>query len=323
MNSFIRVAHRSWQTGVTMVELLVSLVLVSLITLVVLALYTSSASSYKTIDSNQQLQDNARYIFEVVSQAVRQSGLQDGAQYAAFTNATPSVSVLAPTSDASVFGAQPPLFGFNNGKVVNTTTEDDYGSNDTAGATLNYSDVFGVRYFGSSRLDGHPLDAGIADGSVIDCRGIPVRYPDTAVDIGLSLFMVGLRASDNEPELMCFNLAHKQPWNIVSGVESFQVMYAVDSNGGVDTTPTRWLNAKQVGDANLWVNVKMVRIGMILRGSIGSAQSQAPILYPFGEKFSQISGAVSSELGMSFVPPNDGRLRRAFTFDLATRNNLD
>ncbi len=320
MSSLKQVARRSWQAGVTMVELLVSLVLVSLITLVVLALYTSSASSYKTIDSNQQLQDNARFIFEVVSQAVRQSGLQDSAQYAAFSGA--STPVLAPSSDGSVFGAQPPLFGYNNGKVT-ATDINDYGSNDSGSTALNNSDVFGVRYFGSSRLDGHPLDAGTPDGSVIDCRGTTVRYPESAADIGLSLFQVALRASDNEPELMCINRAREQNWNIVSGVESFQVMYAVDTTAGEDTTPTRWLNAKQVGDATLWNKVRMIRVGMILRGSVGSATSQAAVLYPFGEAFSKISGTPSTELGMSFVPPNDGRLRRAFAFDLAIRNPLD
>ena len=322
MKSLIRTARRGLQAGVTLVELLVSLVLVGLITLVVLALYTSSASSYKTIDSNQQLQDNARFIFEVVSQAVRQAGLQDGAQYAAFSGA--SVLALPPTPDATVFVGQPPLFGYNNGKIASTGTVDDYGANDTAGATLNYSDVFGVRYFGSSRLDTVPLDAGTPDGSVIDCRGTPVRYPDSAVDIGLSIFIISLRASDNEPELMCVNRVRTGgPWNIVSGVETFQVMYAVDTNVGEDTTPNRWLNGKQVGDANLWPRVRMIRIGMVLRGSVGSATTQAAVLYPFGEEFSKISGTPSTELGMSFVPPNDGRLRRAFAFNLAIRNPLD
>jgi len=47
------------------------------------------------------------------------------------------------------------------------------------------------------------------------------------------------------------------------------------------------------------------------------------VLYPFGEEFSKISGTPSAELGMRFVPPNDGRLRRAFAFNLAIRNPLD
>ena len=321
MKPLVRLARRGWQAGLTMVELLVSLVLVSLITLVVLALYTSSASSYKTIDSNQQLQDNARFIFEVVSQAVRQAGLQDGAQYAAFSGAT--VLVLPPTPDASVFTGQPPLFGYNNGKVASLSDVSDYGANDNGGATINFSDVLGVRYFGSSRLDTVPLDAGTADGSVIDCRGEPVRYPDAVADIGLSIFLVERRVSDNEPELKCVDRLRGGRWNLVSGVESFQVMYAVDTNAGEDTTPNRWLNGKQVGDANLWPRVRMIRVGMILRGSVGSATTQAAVLYPFGEAFSNISGTPSAEVGMSFVPPNDGRLRRAFAFNLAIRNPLD
>ena len=308
-----------------MVELMVSLVLVSLITLASLALYNVAASTYKTTDDNQQLQDNARFIFEVFSQAVRQAGLQDSDQHTKFITADPSLTLLAPAPDRSPFllaPSQAPLFGYNNATVASTGNVNDFGTHDTGGATINYSDVFGVRYFGSSRLNSDPIDVGTADGSIIDCRGIAVRYPESSGDIGLSLFRIAL-GSANEPELQCINRERALAWNIVRGVETLQVMYAVNSTAGVDTTPNRWLNAKQVSDAALWPKVRMIRVGMVLRGSIGSAQVQAAALYPLGQEFSSISGTPSTEQGMTFVPPNDNRLRRAFAFNIAIRNTLD
>lgn len=313
--------RRSLQKGLTIVELLVSLILVSLITLAVLALYNMTAASYKTTDANQQLQDNARFIFEIFSQSVRQAGLQDASQYAAFqANNQP---VLPPSFVwSATLGPPGALFGFNNATVVSTGNPSDFGAHGTGSAANGFSDVFGVRYFGASRLDGHPIDPTNADGSVIDCRGLKVPYPIVQGDIGLSLFRIAV--SNGEPELQCINTARAQAWNIVRGVESLQIMYAVDTDAVTDATPNRWLNAQQL-DATpaLWPQVKMIRIGMVLRGPIGSAETQAAALYPLGEEFSKIGGVVSAEQGLTFVPPNDGRLRRAFAFNIAIRNTVE
>ena len=313
-----RSVRRSVQLGVTLVELLVSLFLVSLITLAVLALYNTSANAYKTTDANQELSDNARFIVEIFSQSIRQAGLQDAAQYAAFQ--AQNQPVLAPSYlwDVSRFGAQPALFGYNNANVANPTSGTDFGANDNVG--VNNSDVFGVRYFGSSRLS----DASTADGSIIDCRGVGVPYPINQGDIGLSLFMVATGAS-GEPELMCINAGRAQAFPIVAGVESLQLMYGVDTDPATDTTPNRWLNAKQVADAALWTRVRTVRLGLVLRGAPGSGVT-APtpqVLYPMGEEFSKIGGVASTESGMTFTPPNDGRLRRAYTFNIAVRNTVE
>jgi type IV pilus assembly protein PilW len=313
------VAKRLKAQGLTLVELLVSLVLVSLITLATLAMYNSSSSTYRTTDANQELQDNARFIFDVFSQAVRQSGLQDSAQYASFS--AQNTPTLAPSHvwDLARYGAQPALFGSNDGVVANVSTATDFGADDSGG--YNNSDVFGVRYFGASKL----TDKTIADGSIIDCRGVGVPYPLSQTGIGLSLFQVAIGTS-GEPELQCINQGRTaQP--IVSGVESLQIVYAVDTDAGAgaDATPNRWLDAKQVTAAALWPKVRAVRIGMVLRAAVGSATGAPNVvaLYPLGEDFSKVGGAIPAGGGITFNPPNDNRLRRAFTFNIAIRNTLE
>lgn len=313
--------HRFLQAGLTLVELMVSLVIISLITVAALALYTTSAGTYRTTDANQALQDNARFIFELFSQAVRQAGLQDTYQYAQLK------SGLAPTYnwDVTQFGTPTllgyrALFGANNARVASATSGNDFGADDNAGSTNNNSDVFGVRYFGSSRQS----DITTADGSIVDCRGSTVAYPMIVGDIGLSLFMVGT-GSTGEPELQCINRERKQVWPMVGGVETLQIVYAVDTDTGstADNSPNRWLNAAQVSSAALWPKVRMIRIGMVLRGPPGSAETQATALYPLGEEFSKVSGSPSTEVGLIFTPPKDGRLRRTFAFNIAVRNNLE
>jgi type IV pilus assembly protein PilW len=310
-------AKRIRQTGLTLVELLVSLILISLITLAALSMYVSSSSTYRTTDANQELQDNARFIFESFSQAVRQAGLQDSAQYAAFKSQNQDVLAPAHVWDLARFGTQPALFGSDNAKIASVSSATDFGADDNGG--YNNSDVFGVRFFGSSML----ATPTMADGSVIDCRGVAVPYPLNQGDIGLTLFMVAV-SSTGEPELQCINQARgAQP--IVKGVETLQVMYAVDTDATVDSTPNRWLNAKQVTAASLWPMVRTVRIGMVLRGELGSASGapNATTLYPLGKDFTEISGVASTEVGMVFTPPTDSRLRRAFTFNIAIRNTLE
>jgi type IV pilus assembly protein PilW len=316
----LHIVKKAYHKGITLVELLVALVLVSLITLATLALYNSSSSTYRTTDANQELQDNARLVFDIFSQAIRQAGLQDSAQYAAFQ--AQNQPALAPSHvwDMARYDNQPALFGANDAKLTSTT---DYGADGSGG--YNSSDVFGVRYFGSSIL----TDVATADGSIIDCKGLKVPYPINSGDVGLSLFQVVVGTS-GEPELRCTGKnadsggTSEQP--IVSGVETLQILYAVDTDAGAtaDSTPNRWLNAKQVRDGGLWSKVRTVRIGMVLRGAAGSATG-APnesALYPLGKDFSTVSGAVPAGETI-FTPPNDSRLRRAFTFNIAIRNNLE
>ena len=68
------------QSGLTMVELLVSLVLASLVTLAAIALYSVTLSSYKTVDAGQEIQESGRFALEIIGQAARLAGYQNYTQ---------------------------------------------------------------------------------------------------------------------------------------------------------------------------------------------------------------------------------------------------
>ena len=65
------------QRGLTLVELLVSMVLMLLVSIATVALFNVSATSYRTIDAGQELQDNGRFALEILGQAARSAGFQD------------------------------------------------------------------------------------------------------------------------------------------------------------------------------------------------------------------------------------------------------
>ncbi|MBX3588055.1 MAG: PilW family protein [Ramlibacter sp.] len=303
------------QQGLTLVELLVSIVLMSLVTLATVSLYGVINSSYKTVDAGQQMNDNARYAFETIGQALRIAGYQE--YLPSGTDASAPGGRIYP---ANCLGSSPPcpIIGFNNSKVTSVTNVDSFGATNNGG--VNLSDTLGVTYSGSS-LANDPLQP---DGSVIDCQGVAQPSSQSTTDLGVSLFWV--TTTNNEPELACVSRGSvtapggpvRNSQTVIRGVETFQVMYGVDTNG--DSLPNRWVSAQNVTN---WMAVRAVRVGFVLRGPPGSSQGTAVtaadnILYPLGQEFV----GTSPETGLSFTPPADGRLRRAYATTFMLRNSF-
>ena len=309
-------AARQVQLGLSLVELMVSLVLMALVTLATVSLYTATSQSYKTIDSAQELNDNARYAFEVIGQALRIAGYRE---YMPNNPDTPKIGdIIYPTVCPSSVGFCP-IIGFNNSKITTIGSVSDFGATNSGGQ--NFSDTLGVTYTGSSL----PSSPSSPDGGVVDCQGVaqpgPTSVTNPTLDLGVSLFWV--TTNNGEPELSCISrgnvkllLVQRSSEPIVRGVETFQVMYGIDSDG--DSLPNKWVSAQDVTD---WMLVRAVRVGFVLRGRPGSSQGTSAIasqniLYPLGQAFI----GSSTEDGLSFTPPADGRIRRAYTTTYMLRN---
>jgi len=307
---------RSRLAGVTLVELLVSLVLMSLITLATVSLYSVNSQSYKTVDASQSLDDNARFALDVLGQAFRNAGYREVVVLGDVTTpANNSASTLFDVCAAAASTEPCPLLGFDNSRINTIAAVDDFGG--AARGGVNLSDSLAIRFSGSGTgNDG--------DRSIVACNGrtTPAPTATNLADIGLSLFW--LREVQGEPELTCtsqgFNAAGTWARNtegIIRGVEAFQVMYGLDVTSPPDEIPDRWVSASGVG-AN-WRNVRAIRVGMVLRGDPGSAQlSQAQTLYPLGKDFI----GTSTEAGLIFTSPADGRLRRTYSSTFLIRNAL-
>ncbi len=292
------------QAGFTLVELLVSLVVSSLVVLASTAFFLGSSRSRDGQDAAGLLQDNARFLTDVLTRNIQQAGYQNYI-----------FSTLGASGRREVLTAvdgQPDIRGYNN-SAAGTSDMVDNGAHDRSTNRVNNSDTLVLRFQGS----GTP-----ADGSIVDCLGRPQSAPVTPGDRAYSVFEVrSSSTTGGEPELRCkyYNFAtgvtSVEP--IVRGVETFQVMYGIASttDGFVD----KWRNASEVDTANQWPLVKSVRVGMVLRSpNRVTAASPAMTYRPLGQNFTQ---STTTDPGSQLViSTDDGRLRQVVTFTVNLRN---
>ena len=299
------------QKGLTLVELMVAIVLMLIVTLATVALYGANSASKRTVDASQSMDDTARFVFEMIGQAIRNAGYPSAVN---LEGPLVTYSNLFNTCDASANTEPCPVLGFDNSAV----SASNYGS--AGSGTVNSSDSLAIRFYGSSGFNA--AGAKGADNTVFTCTGDAVPASTVMGELGLSIFSV--RSYQDEPELYCTSnpgSGTRSTVPIARGVESFQVMYGIDLCVGApctrDGVPDRWVSAADVA-ATDWRHVKAIRVGLILRGAPGSSQaSDGQALYPLGEKF--VSGATAA--GMSFTPPTDGRLRRSYVTTYMLRNS--
>jgi type IV pilus assembly protein PilW len=307
--------------GFTMVELLVAMVLSMLMALAAVASVVIARQGFTTVDAASQLRDNGRFVADLIQRVVVQTGYQD-VVYATATRENEFNTV------ATSALPEPFVFGFNNKLVAANPLV----ASSTPG--LSGSDVLILRYQSSETVAG----SGVADKTMIDCAGVSAAAPKSRNERIVSAFHVAL--VNSEPTLICssgvadaagnvtWSTAGPQP--IVSGIETFQVLYGTDgvTPGGapvatIDSVPDRFLRADEltvpgntVATYANWARVRSVRIGIVLRAAANSAnESDTQIRYPLGQALSSANDAFSI-----YPAQNDQRLRQVAAFTVYLRN---
>jgi type IV pilus assembly protein PilW len=228
-------------------------------------------------------------------------------------------------------------------------------------ACANGSDILVMRYQVGSRNSASELGGGSleVDNAMFNCAGIrEMTTPTTSNDVIESMLYVAYSATANngEPTLMCkYRSGAGMPWApaptpLVQGIESFQVLYGTDGvvpltapvaaaplgtkpniapiTGQPDSIPERYLRADQMIVAGNtaatnenWRRVRSLRIGMVVRGAVGSAQdrTKAETLYPLGETFNDAASSYKASSGAA-AGTGDGRLRQVVTFTVYLHN---
>ncbi len=333
--------RRAQQQGVTLIELLVAMGLGLLVTLIAVTALLLGQQGYRAVDATTQLRDRERFATDLIARVVVQAGYQDlGAA---------SVSVRSTAVQSNQNDPEPDIYGWNNAtyatpadvifsegnKIVNGNRPGNCTVNDTS--CKNGSDVLMVRYQG---VNASPT-ATTADNTMINCAGQGEAAMTSGVlnDRAVSMFHV-TRAADGEPSLSCSYLSRTPTGTawvntpMIEGVESFQVLYGTDgvtpnlapAAGAVqDTVPERWLRADEMtvtGNFAVtrenWRRVRAVRIGLVMRGPVGSAQqSVAATFNPLGILYS-----APADAGSTLAVAADGRLRLQTAFTVHLRNDL-
>lgn len=320
------------QRGVTLVELLVALSLGLLVTIVALSMLVLGRSGYSAVDNTTQLADRERFVVDALSRVIMQAGFED------FGRTNPVTRNIAKADDP-----EPDLFGWNNAayaqlsnlKISESTSIMACGASST-NTCVNGSDILVVRFQGAGSL-------AAPDGTMINCRGIAESgiIIDGALDErAANILYVARDSSTQEPSLYCgYYKQSTGAWvsgqPLIEGVESMQLLFGTDNvvpgaaptfiPADSDRVVDRWLRADQLqvpgsatGTRENWRRVRAVRVGLVLRGPVGSAQERRSLdLLPLGAAY--VSAA---DVGASFSAPADGRLRRVATFTMHIRNDL-
>ena len=122
------------------------------------------------------------------------------------------------------------------------------------------------------------------DGDAINCAGFVVPGESFQSPESGWVFFHIVSGVDGEPELQC-RYRGQQKWDsqtILSGVEFFQVLYGLDTDG--DSLPNQYLSAsaiaqkdksKLTNDPSFWRSVVAVHVALVLRSAKGNNQSSA------------------------------------------------
>lgn len=309
------------QTGLTLVELMVALVIGLVVAAAAVAALLVARNGFTTVDSTAQLRENARFTSDLIQRLAVQAGFEDVAGR--------GFSVVPPNEEP------PAIQGFDDAILAADTDPsgltDGSRSSGCGGVTdtscLNGSDVLLIRFWGTSP----GADPSVADGSMINCAGI--GEPE-GTELATSVFHI-IRSAAGEPTLACTYRDTAGAWKtmaLVPGVEAMQVLYGVDNvvpgtapSGATDSVPDRYLRASQLvvsGDSAAtlanWRRVRSLRIGLLFRGPVGAAQDRAATAATYnvlGDGFS-----VSADTKSQLAVPADGRMRQAMVFNVHLRN---
>lgn len=270
------------QGGATLVELMVASTLGLVVALLASVLLVSSNGAFVAQADAASVDDAARYALAAIERAARQTGYIDwelGDAASADPAAAPAVRGLDAASLA------PAAHALNNPRP----------------AAINGSDVLALRFSGAGQGEG--------DGSVSTCAGFSVGEGQD----GWSIFYVGL-STEGRPELRC-KYRGANNWSadaVIGGVDSFQVLYGIDTDASADGTANRYLSASAVNalDAGLvgqgateaerardllrrswWKRVASIKVSLVLHGSRAAGRPIGPsLLDAFGAAYSRARG---------------------------------
>lgn len=304
--------HTLRQAGLGLVELLVALVLGLLVSLAAASLLMSAQSGYAAQNALAQTDDAGRFALEAIERAARQSAWVDLDREE------------APPSAAAI----PARIGGLDNHVLGKGA----GIDNARPGGVNGSDVLVLRFDGAgSGADG--------DGSVLSCAGFSVG----AGNEGWSIFYVAAGAA-GDAELRC-RYRGQNSWRsdaLVSGVDTFQVLYGLDTDDPADGVPNRYLAARAVHalDAALaldgatagererdlrrkthWKRIASVRVALLLHGAPGGIQEREALAYElFGPGYTDPDDVGTRIDEASLPPAQRWRERRSFATTIVMRN---
>jgi type IV pilus assembly protein PilW len=268
------------QTGVTLVELMIGLLIGMIIAGAATAVFLAVSRLGKNHDDGAKMLEDGGFASARLVAAIRRAGYVDllADQFVVnqiLDTSTPlGAAIDSPTSTVfdkfgalygSTTGLSAGIFGCQNGVFSGTGACQTQGTRDAL--TIAYQATTS-----SSSIDpfSPSVPTTVADGSAFsDCNGIP---PAGGTDVVINRYYV-----TSNDELMCRGSGNNQARTLAINVDQFKVLYGV-SNWSMPTDPKRrvvWQTASQVAATNRWNAVVQVDVCLMMKGPVGSAPNPA------------------------------------------------
>lgn len=283
---------RSGRSGFTLAELILALALGMLIVLAATTLVVSAKSIEASVADRQTLQDNASYALENISNAVQQAGYVS-------IDADNGPEVEDDSLSAPVTGLDASTVKANSEGISAATASHNFSS-----------DVLAIRYAGSGRP---------ADNTIVNCAGIGVaatHQQSVEADRGWSIYYVGNDAS-GEPGLYCkYKKDQFTAQAIAQGVESFQILYGLESDQTPSGHARRFVTASEINalDAGLapselnrhthWKKITAIKVALLLRGKSSKSSADRPAVFElFGPQYNAAGTDPGTTITESEIAP--------------------
>lgn len=301
--TYSRKPHKQMKTrshqGFTIVELMVAIALSLVVVAVIGGVFLANSSTFRATDDASRLQENGRFAMQTVSRVVRQSG---------FIPADIASRVLV-TNEAF----PGPLAGIADARTI--AGIDGTGPNNSDSLTIAFRGAPGGRLIDCSGADRTaaviPVSTAVAALPAPITNTFYVAPSAAGVAAGNALWCdVTVAGATTSVEL-------------VSGVESFQVIYAVDvpdAAGKRDLSPDYYTSANNLNGPS-FNNVIGVQVALIFKGAERATVTESQtnkVLRPFGS----YDGSAGGDSGATYtISAADGlRTFRVVTSTINVRN---
>lgn len=302
------------QSGATLVELMIAVVLGLIIMLAISGLVIASKSIHSTQIDASDMQDTARTVFNNIARSAKQAG---------FINYEENSTLFIPSDDTS-----PSIIGLD----ASTLKAASHGIDTPTKSLNNSSDVLAIRFLGAG--NGNEIDA------PLNCAGAGVPAPTSQESVdedrGWSIYYVA-KDDGGLPNLYCkYKKNSFTAQAIAEGVESFQVLYGIDTSTPSNGVANRFLNATEINalDANIplteinkkthWKKVTAIKVAMLIRGTHNSNTNNTAITYNlFGEDYSNPSDKGTKILGTDIPKAQAKNLRSVYSTTIQLKNTMN
>ena len=314
----IRLRH---DQGLTLIELMVSLVIGLILMIAVVSTYLGASGAGRVSEAQGRMNEDAQAALTILAQQLRMAG--NNPKRANYTTAAPR---------NPVYGAGTYIVRGCDGSFSDITTAATIPALTCAAGGGTAADSIAVSYEADSFNT-----VATSGGAATDCLGnsLPVVTPapqpqvwDGAVvgppatvityTVADNRFYIATSAAITSPSLYCKGSGNATPQPLVENVEDLQLTYGVATSTAATLEVAGYLNAAGIvadaglsplADAVRWSKVVTVRICVVMRSAVPIVTDSVSAQY------TKCDGTVNTS-------PPDLRLRRAYSTTVVLRNRV-